>query len=152
MSDRSICVLRTFFDFLLLSGRESISIERTRKERFRHALRTVSKVAFSQLGLGRCITLIFLAFGTSIRDCEERSFFLLFSRRLSLNTFPSPPAQEGFPFLARRKINVAVNAYRTDVIMTMTLLHYFPVLCFLHSTRSVMEQPESHSRLVLMNI
>lgn len=34
------------------SGGDSISIERTRKERFRHALRTVSKVAFSQLGLG----------------------------------------------------------------------------------------------------
>ncbi|CAF4844833.1 unnamed protein product, partial [Rotaria sp. Silwood1] len=29
----------------------SISIERTRKDRFRHAVRTVSKVAFSQLGL-----------------------------------------------------------------------------------------------------
>lgn len=29
-------------------------IERTRKEKFRHALRSISKVAFSQLGLGKC--------------------------------------------------------------------------------------------------
>lgn len=35
------------------SGGDSISIERTRKEKFRHALRSVSKVAFSQLGLGK---------------------------------------------------------------------------------------------------
>ena len=35
------------------SGGDSVSIERTRKEKFRHALRSVSKVAFSQLGLGK---------------------------------------------------------------------------------------------------
>ncbi len=34
------------------SGGDSVSIERTRKEKFRHALRSISKVAFSQLGLG----------------------------------------------------------------------------------------------------
>ncbi|CAF1160534.1 unnamed protein product [Adineta ricciae] len=34
------------------SAADSVSIERTRKEKFRHALRSVSKVAFSQLGLG----------------------------------------------------------------------------------------------------
>jgi len=35
------------------SGGDSVSIERTRKEKFRHALRSISKVAFSQLGLGK---------------------------------------------------------------------------------------------------
>jgi len=35
------------------SAADSASIERTRKEKFRHALRSVSKVAFSQLGLGK---------------------------------------------------------------------------------------------------
>ena len=35
------------------SAADSVSIERTRKEKFRHALRSVSKVAFSQLGLGK---------------------------------------------------------------------------------------------------
>ncbi len=40
-------------DNLSKSGGDSISIERTRKEKFRHALRSVSKVAFSQLGLGK---------------------------------------------------------------------------------------------------
>ena len=35
------------------SGGDTVSIERTRKEKFRHALRSVSKVAFSQLGLGK---------------------------------------------------------------------------------------------------
>jgi hypothetical protein len=34
------------------SGGDSASIERTRREKFRHALRSISKVAFSQLGLG----------------------------------------------------------------------------------------------------
>ena len=33
------------------------SIQRTRKEKFRHALRSVSKVAFSQLGLGQLIVM-----------------------------------------------------------------------------------------------
>jgi hypothetical protein len=40
-------------DNLSKSGGDSESIERTRKEKFRHALRSVSKVAFSQLGLGK---------------------------------------------------------------------------------------------------
>lgn len=31
----------------------NVSIERTRKDRFRQVLRSVSKVAFSQLGLGK---------------------------------------------------------------------------------------------------
>jgi hypothetical protein len=35
------------------SGGDSVSVERTRKEKFRLALRSVSKVAFSQLGLGK---------------------------------------------------------------------------------------------------
>lgn len=34
-------------------GATSISVERTRKDRFHSALRSVSKVAFSQLGLGK---------------------------------------------------------------------------------------------------
>ena len=33
-------------------GSETVSLERTRKDKFRRALRSVSKVAFSQLGLG----------------------------------------------------------------------------------------------------
>ena len=32
---------------------DSMSTEQTRKEKFRQALRSVSKVAFSQLGLGK---------------------------------------------------------------------------------------------------
>jgi hypothetical protein len=38
---------------ILKSSGDNISIERTRKDKFRHALRSVSKVAFSQLGLGK---------------------------------------------------------------------------------------------------
>lgn len=34
------------------SAGDSASVEQTRREKFRHALRSVSKVAFSQLGLG----------------------------------------------------------------------------------------------------
>ncbi len=37
----------------LKSMADTLSIERTRKDKFRHAVRTVSKVAFSQLGLGK---------------------------------------------------------------------------------------------------
>lgn len=37
----------------LKSGSGGVSIERTRKDRFRQAVRSVTKVAFSQLGLGK---------------------------------------------------------------------------------------------------
>ena len=46
----------------LKSASANISIERTRKDRFRQVLRSVSKVAFSQLGLGK----------TSIEENESR--------------------------------------------------------------------------------
>jgi len=45
---------------ILKSGGDRISIERTRKSKFRHALRSVSKVAFSQLGLGKS-SLLFIS-------------------------------------------------------------------------------------------
>ena len=35
------------------SSPDSVSVERTRQDKFRRAFRTVSKVAFSQLGLGK---------------------------------------------------------------------------------------------------
>ncbi len=47
---------------ILKSADDSISIERTRKDKFRHALRSVSKVAFSQLGLGKFNYLFFFFF------------------------------------------------------------------------------------------
>ena len=37
----------------LKSASAGVSIERTRKERFRQAIRSVTRVAFSQLGLGK---------------------------------------------------------------------------------------------------
>ncbi len=38
---------------ILKAGDDKISIERTRRDKFREAFRSVSKVAFSQLGLGK---------------------------------------------------------------------------------------------------
>ncbi|CAF1196120.1 unnamed protein product [Rotaria sp. Silwood1] len=53
----------------------SISIERTRKDRFRHAVRTVSKVAFSQLGLG-CVVVGYVILGGLIFDAIESRYEL----------------------------------------------------------------------------
>jgi len=48
---------------------DSLSIERTRKDKFRHAIRTVSKVAFSQLGLGKLtIKIIVIKVGENFLD------------------------------------------------------------------------------------
>ncbi|CAF4353584.1 unnamed protein product [Rotaria socialis] len=60
---------------ILKPGPGSVSIERTRKGKFRHALRTVSKVAFSQLGLG-CLVVGYVILGGLIFDAIESRYEL----------------------------------------------------------------------------
>ncbi|UJR15434.1 hypothetical protein I4U23_002377 [Adineta vaga] len=60
---------------ILKSFEDSISIERTRKQKFRHALRTVSKVAFSQLGLGGLVV-GYVILGGLIFDAIESRYEL----------------------------------------------------------------------------
>ncbi|CAF3143707.1 unnamed protein product [Rotaria socialis] len=57
------------------SGGDSASIEQTRKEKFRQALRSVSKVAFSQLGLGGLV-LGYVILGGLIFDAIESRYEL----------------------------------------------------------------------------
>ncbi|CAF0995578.1 unnamed protein product [Adineta ricciae] len=54
---------------------DEISVERTRKQKFRHALRTVSKVAFSQLGLGGLVV-GYVILGGLIFDAIESRYEL----------------------------------------------------------------------------
>ncbi|CAF2166519.1 unnamed protein product [Rotaria magnacalcarata] len=60
---------------ILKPGPGSVSIERTRKDKFRHALRAVSKVAFSQLGLG-CLVVGYVILGGLIFDAIESRYEL----------------------------------------------------------------------------
>ncbi|CAF0854241.1 unnamed protein product [Rotaria sordida] len=57
------------------SGGDSVSVEQTRKEKFRRALRSVSKVAFSQLGLGGLVV-GYVILGGLIFDAIESRFEL----------------------------------------------------------------------------
>ncbi|CAF1153553.1 unnamed protein product [Rotaria sp. Silwood1] len=57
------------------SGGDSASLEQTRKAKFRHALRSVSKVAFSQLGLGGLVV-GYVILGGLIFDAIESRYEL----------------------------------------------------------------------------
>ncbi|CAF1114149.1 unnamed protein product [Rotaria sordida] len=60
---------------LLKTSPSSISSDTPRKDKFRHALRTVSKVAFSQLGLG-CLVVGYVILGGLIFDAIESRYEL----------------------------------------------------------------------------
>jgi hypothetical protein len=82
---------------------DSISIERTKRDKFRHALRSISKVAFSQLGLG-------------IYKPKQKSTLQIHACTLSLTLISA--------------ISITMNDCTGEMLLQQTLLLYFSLLSF----------------------